>query len=57
MEKVSIPSGDDVDQHWNKTLDAFKDNDYDDKESFVGDERDHGEGDTTYKSLDVIGPN
>jgi len=52
MEKVSIPSGDDVDQHWNRALDMFEDNSYDDKESSVGDESDHGEGGTTCKSLD-----
>jgi hypothetical protein len=52
MEKVSIPNGDDVDQHWKKTLDAFEDSNYNDKESFMGDDSDHGEGGTTCKSLD-----
>jgi len=52
MEKVSIPSGDDVDQHWNKALDMFEDNNYDDKESSVGHESNHAEGGTTCKSLD-----
>jgi hypothetical protein len=52
MEKVSILSGADVDQHLNRTLDAFEDSGYDDKESSVGDESDHGKGGTTCKSLD-----
>jgi hypothetical protein len=52
MGKVSIPSGDDVDQHWNIALDAFEDSGYDDKESYVGDESNHGEGGTTCEFLD-----
>jgi hypothetical protein len=52
MEKVSIPNGDDVDRHWNRALNAFENNGYDDKESSLGDENDHGKGDTTCKSLD-----
>ncbi len=49
---MSILSGDDVDQRWNRTLDGFEGMGYDEKESFVGDENDHGEGGTTCKSLD-----